>query len=64
MSLNKQKFLMSTPTKTRVYTPGATWNSRKNMRLPPRQEMRPDSPALGAEQFHVPSQTRKEPRFA
>ena len=64
MSLNKQKFLMSTPTKTRVYTPGATWNSRKNMRLNPRREMRHDSPALGAEQFRLPSQTRKEPRFA
>ena len=31
------------------------------MRLPPRREMRPDSPALGAEQFHVPNQTCKGP---
>ena len=64
MSLNKQKFLLSTPAETREYNPGATWNSRKNMRLNPRREMRPDSPALGAEQFRLPSQTRKEPRFA
>ena len=64
MSLNKQKFLMSTPAVTREYTPGARRNWRKTMRLPSRREMRPDSPALGAEQFRLPSQTRKEPRFA
>ena len=30
------------------------------MRLPHHHEMRPDSPALHAEQFHVPHQTCKE----
>ena len=53
MSMCKQKFLMFTPAETRVYTPGFHRNSRKTMRLPPRQEMRPDSPALRAEQFNV-----------
>ena len=43
MSLYKQKFLMSTPTVTREYTPGSHRNMRKTMRLPPRREMRPDS---------------------
>ena len=61
MSLCKQKFLMFTPTVTREYSPGFCCNSRKTMRLPPRQEMRPDSPALRAEQFLVPNKTGKEP---
>ena len=61
MSLRKQKFLMFTPAVTREYTPGFHHNSRKTMRLPPRREMRPDSPALHAEQFLVPNQTGKEP---
>ena len=30
------------------------------MRLPPRHEMRPDSPALCPEQLRFPNQTRKE----
>ena len=34
------------------------------MRLPPLHEMRPDSPALHAEQLRFPNQTHKEPRFA
>ena len=34
------------------------------MRLPPRGEMRPVSPALCAEQFCTPNQTCKEPQFA
>ena len=34
------------------------------MRFPPRHEMRPDSPALHAEQLRFPNQTYKEPRFA
>ena len=46
---------------SREYTPGACHNSRKLMRLPPRRKMRPDSPALWAEEFHIPNQTRKEP---
>ena len=33
------------------------------MRFPPRCEMRPDSPALNAEQFRAPYQTCKEPLF-
>ena len=52
------------PAVTREYTPGYCRNSRKPMRLPPHREMRPDSPALGAEQFRVPNQTCKEPQFA
>ena len=39
-------------------------NSRKTMRLPPQLEMRPDSPALHAEQFQFPNQTGKETWFA
>ena len=31
---------------------------------PHQLEMKTNSPALGAEQFRVPNQTRKEPRFA
>ena len=54
MSLNKEKFLMATPTVTRVYTPGSHHNSRRNRRDPPRCEMRSDSPALLAEQSPVP----------
>ena len=61
MSLNKQKFLMATPAVTREYNPGSHRNSRKTMRLPPHREMRPDSPALCAEQFLVINQTGKEP---
>ena len=36
---------MGIPVVTREYTPRACRNSRKPMRLPPRNEMRPDSPA-------------------
>ena len=36
----------------------------EKMRLPSRHEMRPDSPALHAEQLRFPNQTHKEPRFA
>ena len=61
MSLNKQKFLMATPAVSGEYTPGSRRNSRKTMRLPHCREMRPDSPALCAEQFLVPNQTGKEP---
>ena len=49
---------------TREYTPRACRNSRIPMRLPPRHEMRPDSPALHAGQLRFPNQTHKEPRFA
>ena len=55
---------MGIPVVTRDYTPGACRNSRKPMRLPPRHEMRTDSPALHAEQLRFPNQTHKEPRFA
>ena len=49
---------------TREYTPGSCCNSRNRMSHPPRRELRPESPALGAEQFRVPNQTRKEPQCA
>ena len=49
---------------TREYTPGSCRNSRNPMRHPPRREMRPESPALGAEQFRVPNKTCKEPQCA
>ena len=55
---------MGIPVVTREYTPGACRNSRKLIRLPTRHEMRPDSPALHAEQLRFPNQTRKDPRFA
>ena len=55
---------MGIPVVTREYIPGACRNSRKPMRLHPCHEMRPDSPALHAEQLHFPNQTHKEPRFA
>ena len=45
---------------SRIY-PGSRYNSRKNMRHAPRQEMRPVSAALHAEQFRVPHQANKEP---
>ena len=54
---------MAMPGLTREYTPGACWNSRKLMRLHTHHKMRPDSPELHAEEFHVPNKTRKEPRF-
>ena len=46
------------------YTPGSCRNSRNPMRHSPRQELRLESPALGAEQFRVPNQTCKEPQCA
>ena len=55
---------MAIPAVTREYTPGSCLNSRNPMRHPPRREMRPESPALGAEQFLAPNQTRKEPQSA
>ena len=62
--MNKLEFRMAIPAITREYTPGSCRNSRKPMRLPLHREMRLDSPALRAEQFRVPNQTRKEPVFA
>ena len=59
MSLYKEKFLMSTPIVTREYTPGSRRKLRKTMRLPPCQEMQPDSPALRAEKFRVPFKVSK-----
>ena len=52
------------PAVTREYTPRSCRNSRKPMRLSPPCEMRPDSPALYAEQLRFSNQTHKEPRFA
>ena len=60
MLLKKQKLLMATPAVTRECTPGSRHNSRKTMKLPPHREMRPDSPALRAEQCLVPNKTCKE----
>ena len=57
MSLKKQKFLMATLAVTPECTPGSRRNTRKTMKLPPHQEMRPDFPALRAEQCLVPNQT-------
>ena len=54
---------MAIPAVTWEYTPGACRNSRKLKKLPPRCKMRPDSPAFRAEEFCVPNQRRKEPRF-
>ena len=62
--MNKQKFLMATPAITREYTPGSWRNSRNPMSHLPHQELRPESPSLGAEEFRVPNQTRKEPQCA
>ena len=61
MWLNKQNFLMATPTITREHTPGSRRNSIKTMIFPARREMRPNSLALLAEQFLVTNQTGKEP---
>ena len=55
---------MYIPAVTRKYTPGSARNSRKPMRLPPRCEMRPNSPALRAEQLCFPNQMHKEPPYA
>ena len=63
-SLNKLQFQMDIPAITREYSPGSCRNENKPMRLPSRREMRPDSPALHAEQLRFPNQTRKEPRCA
>ena len=62
-SLNKVEFRMDIHTVTWDYTQGSCRNSTNPMRHHPRQEMRLDSPALRAEQSHIPNQTRKEPRF-
>ena len=58
------EFRTSIPAVTREYTPGRCCNSRNPMSHPPRRELRPESPALGAEQVRVPNQTHKEPRCA
>ena len=63
MSLNKLEFRMAIPAVTREYTPGSCRKLRKPMRLAPLREMRPNSPALGAEQSRVPNLTSKETRF-
>ena len=55
---------MAIPAVTREYTRGSCRNSRNPNRHPLWREMRPESPELGAEQFCVPNQTRKEPQCA
>ena len=60
-SLNKYRLESIIPAVTREYTPGSHCNLIKTMRLLPQREMRPDSPALHAEQFRVTNQTPKEP---
>ena len=62
-SLSKLRFRMGIPVVTRGYTPGAWRNSRKHMRLTPRRKMRSNSPAFRVEEFRVPNQRRKKPRF-
>ena len=52
------------PSVSQEYAPGSCCNSRNPMRHPPRWELRPESHALGAEQFRVPNQTCKEPQCA
>ena len=58
------EFRMVIPAVTRECTPGSCRTSRKPMRLSSPCEMRPDSPALHAEQLRFPNQKHKEPRFA
>ena len=53
---------MAIPAVTREYSPGSCHNTRNPMRHPPQREMRPEYPALGAEQYPVQNQTRKEPQ--
>ena len=60
--MNKVEFRMAIPAVTREYTPGSYRNLRNPVRHPPLREMRPKSAALGAEQFRVPNQIRKEPQ--
>ena len=62
--MNKVEFRMAIPIVTGEYTPRSCRNLRNPMRHPPRWEMRPESPALDAEQFRVPNQTCKEPQWA
>ena len=57
--MNKVEFRMAIPAVTQEYTTGSCRNSRNPMRHPHWWEMRPESLALGAEQFRVPNQTRK-----
>ena len=55
---------MAIRTVPREYTPGSCRNLRNPMRNSPRREMRPEFPALGADQFRVPNETCKEPQCA
>ena len=55
---------MAIPAVSREYTTGSGRNSRNPMRHPPGLEFRPKSHTLGAEHFHVPNQSRKEPQCA
>ena len=55
---------MAIPAVTREYNPGSCLTSRNPMRHPLWREMRPESPALGAEQFLVRNQIRKGPQCA
>ena len=62
--VNKVDFRMAIPAVTLEYTPGSCHISRNPMRHPPPWKMSPESPALAAEQFRIPNQTRKEPQCA
>ena len=62
--LNQVEFRTSIPAVTRQYTPGSCCNSKNPISHPPRRALRPESPALGAEQFRVPNHTRKGPQCA
>ena len=50
---------MANPAVTREYTPGSRRNSRNPMTHTPRREKRLDFPASRAEQYRIPSYTRK-----
>ena len=54
---------MDIPTVTGEYTTGSCCDLRKPLRLTPWCEIRPASPALCAEQYCFPNQTRKELHF-
>ena len=55
---------MAIPAVIREYTLGSCRNLRNPMGHPHQQEMRHESPVLGAKQFRIPKQTSKEPQCA
>ena len=61
--MNKMEFRMAIPAVTQEYTPFQRRNSRNQMTHTPRREMRLDFPAFRLEQYRIPNETRKDPRF-